>query len=246
MDASDPGTGQPLPLDVLERGLRDVVDRASRADRRRHRHRSSLPDLGWLTHSNRDDWAAARTALLEGRPSASSSASASATKDALDLLESAAFCVCLDDDAAPVSRAECAEHFWHGGRDWGRNRWMDKSIQLIVTANGKAGLVGEHSMCVAPWLDVGYLRRLVVLASFVSHTFRRIVRFLMFTRMDGMPVVGLADYLTKVTYGTCDGAAARGGGDCNVRGIFDGLDLSEMEPYVEKGTICQERLSTRE
>jgi hypothetical protein len=65
---------------------------------------------------------------------------------ALERLESAAFCICLDDDAAPVSRAECANHFWHGTSSHGNNRWMDKSIQLIVTANGKAGLVGEHSM----------------------------------------------------------------------------------------------------
>ena len=28
----------------------------------------------------------------------------------------------------------------------GSNRWFDKSIQLICTNNGKAGLVGEHSM----------------------------------------------------------------------------------------------------
>lgn len=34
----------------------------------------------------------------------------------------------------------------HGNISSGHNRWFDKSIQLIVTNNGKAGLVGEHSM----------------------------------------------------------------------------------------------------
>ena len=28
----------------------------------------------------------------------------------------------------------------------GRNRWYDKAMQFIVFANGKAGMLGEHSM----------------------------------------------------------------------------------------------------
>jgi carnitine O-acetyltransferase len=36
--------------------------------------------------------------------------------------------------------------FLTGGLGSGYNRWFDKSIQLICTANGKAGLLGEHSM----------------------------------------------------------------------------------------------------
>lgn len=34
----------------------------------------------------------------------------------------------------------------HGGLSSGHNRWFDKSIQIIVANNGKAGLLGEHSM----------------------------------------------------------------------------------------------------
>jgi hypothetical protein len=52
-------------------------------------------------------------------------------------------------------------------------------------------------------------------------------------RMDGMPVVGLADHLTKVTYGACTNHTDNG--QPNVRGIFDGIDLRVMEPFVEKG-----------
>jgi carnitine O-acetyltransferase len=133
LDASDPTTGQPYSLAALESALRDIVGRAQS-------NLTHAPELGYLTHSNRDDWASARAALLErGGPAAA---------EALERLESAAFCVCLDDAAAPVSRAECAEHFWHGSAAHGRNRWMDKSVQLIVAGNGKAGLVGEHSMYV--------------------------------------------------------------------------------------------------
>jgi carnitine O-acetyltransferase len=134
MDVCD-AHGTPYSLPLLERGLRDIVDRAAEAAAASH----PPPSLGWLTHSNRDDWANARNALLHNVPSAAA---------ALHNLESAMLCLCLDDQAQPTSRAECAWHFWHGGAESGKNRWMDKSIQLVVTQNGKAGLVGEHSMCV--------------------------------------------------------------------------------------------------
>jgi carnitine O-acetyltransferase len=127
--------GTPYSLPLLERGLRDIMDRAAEASAASR----STPALGWLTHSNRDDWANARNALLHNVPSAAA---------ALHALESAMLCLCLDDQAQPTSRAECAWQFWHGGAESGKNRWMDKSIQLVVTQNGKAGLVGEHSMYV--------------------------------------------------------------------------------------------------
>ena len=65
-----------------------------------------------------------------------------------------------------MSRRQCANIFWTGGLQSGDNRWFDKSIQIMCTKNGKAGLIGEHSMA------------------------------------DGMPMVDLADYLTKNDYGT--------------------------------------------
>ncbi len=46
----------------------------------------------------------------------------------------------------PVSRSECGNIFWTGGLSSGNNRWFDKSIQIMCTNNGKAGLIGEHSM----------------------------------------------------------------------------------------------------
>ena len=64
----------------------------------------------------------------------------------------------------PVSRRQCADIFWTGGLSSGNNRWFDKSVQIMCTKNGKAGLIGEHSMA------------------------------------DGMPMIDLADYLTKNSY----------------------------------------------
>jgi hypothetical protein len=54
--------------------------------------------------------------------------------------------------------------------------------------------------------------------------------------MDGMPVVAFADHVTKATYGSC--ANSTDNGLVNVRGIFDGIDLRVMEPFVEKGASC--------
>jgi Choline/Carnitine o-acyltransferase len=101
----------------------------------------------------------------------------------------------------PVSRQQCAALFLHGALTSGRNRWFDKSIQIIVTNNGKAGFLGEHSM------------------------------------MDGMPVVGLADQVTKTTYAianqrSTDGPVESGG----VQNIFEGVNLSlHTRAAIEQG-----------
>lgn len=86
-----------------------------------------------FTSLSRDDWAEIRNGLLKD------------IKEDLEVLESGAMLICIDDDS-PSSRKECAELFWHGGKDFGMNRWFDKSLQFICTTNGKAGLIGEHSM----------------------------------------------------------------------------------------------------
>lgn len=91
------------------------------------------PPLGVLTSEDRDAWADARDELLgchEGNEAA------------LRVIESAVLVLNLDEQA-PVSRTEVARALWHGD---GRNRWFDKCVQLAVFANGKAGLLGEHSM----------------------------------------------------------------------------------------------------
>merc|ERR1712150_267667 len=63
----------------------------------------------------------------------------------LEQLESGALLLCLDDET-PQSKRQCAELLWHGGLSSGYNRWFDKSCQVIVSNNGKAGILGEHSM----------------------------------------------------------------------------------------------------
>jgi carnitine O-acetyltransferase len=210
-------TGRALPLQVLEGYLEECKARADDMHRQAasgaHDAHDLPPQLGWLTSSNRDDWARARQTLCQDP----------ATKEALGLLESGAVLMCLDDEE-PVSRQECGQLFCFGGNvvgengadgadkgivKQGANRWFDKSIQLFCTNNGKAGLMGEHSM------------------------------------MDGMPVVGLANRITELTYDKCQQAEAanrRGGGVSvsdagrGVVSIFDNVHRTpQIDALVEKG-----------
>jgi Choline/Carnitine o-acyltransferase len=56
-------------------------------------------------------------------------------------IESALFAVCLDDTGVRKNIDESHLKFFHN-RD-ASNRWFDKSIQLIISNSGRAGLNGE-------------------------------------------------------------------------------------------------------
>lgn len=129
---------EPLPISVIENRLMKIIDLADKAEPSHH--------LGILTSDNRDTWANNRNQLLNF-----------GIEEDLETLQSGALLICLDDEA-PVSRTESATLFWHGGKSSGFNRWFDKSIQIMCTKNGKAGLIGEHSMMVS-----------AVFLSFFSH-----------------------------------------------------------------------------
>lgn len=123
----DAATGEVLSVSALESHLDRVAELAAS-------DKSEAPGFGYLTGDNRDVWATAHEALLELPGMA----------DAMEVLESG--CIMLSmDSASPSSRAQCAKQIYYGNGD-ASNRWYDKSIQLVVCPNGKAGLVGEHSM----------------------------------------------------------------------------------------------------
>jgi len=90
-----------------------------------------LPPLGVLTTLNRNHWALLRDELTTN----------SLNKESLEKVESALFVVCLDD-VTPSSPNEVSKVLLHGD---GRNRWFDKSLQLIIASNGKSGINMEHS-----------------------------------------------------------------------------------------------------
>lgn len=123
-------SGNPLPVTDLEEQLRQCIILADSFP-------SSRPRLGLMTSSDRDAWAEAREKLLQ--------VGGITMEDALEVLQSGALLLDLDDEA-PVSRQELGDLFWTGGLKSGSNRWFDKSIQIMVANNGKAGLIAEHSM----------------------------------------------------------------------------------------------------
>ncbi|KAI9683406.1 MAG: Carnitine O-acetyltransferase mitochondrial [Trizodia sp. TS-e1964] len=114
--------GQQLNTSELEHQFRRVYEIAKRA-----------PAVGMLTTEDRDIWTDARKKLIQANP---------ANKKALDVIETSAFLVCLDD-ASPVTLEERAHQYWHGD---GSNRWFDKPLQFIINENGTSGFMGEHSM----------------------------------------------------------------------------------------------------
>lgn len=128
----DEETGDPLPLSAIEDQLKQCIALADIKS-----SSAEDPKLGILTSQNRDHWATARSKLLD--------LGGEDMKNALDLLQSGAVLVNLDDES-PRSKTECGEIFLSGGEKSGENRWFDKSIQLIVTNNGKSAALCEHSM----------------------------------------------------------------------------------------------------
>ncbi|MBN3302245.1 CPT2 palmitoyltransferase, partial [Amia calva] len=89
----------------------------------------ALP-LGFLSSENRDVWAGLRQKLLEAGNEA-----------ALAQVDSALFCLCLDDEPMR-DHIHTSHNMLHGD---GSNRWFDKSFSIIMAADGEAAINFEHS-----------------------------------------------------------------------------------------------------
>ncbi len=85
--------------------------------------------VGHLTTMARAEWATTREALREA-----------GNAEALEEVETALFCLCLDEHL-PGSTEQACDQLLHG--DSG-NRWFDKSLSLVVFADGTAGINLEH------------------------------------------------------------------------------------------------------
>jgi carnitine O-acetyltransferase len=114
-------TGDPHTLDELTAALQAIVARATPAE--------PGTSVGHLTTKARAEWAASRARLLE-----------LGNAEALEAVESALFCVSLDD-VAPADARAASDQLLHGDS---ANRWFDKAVTLVVFADGTAGFNGEH------------------------------------------------------------------------------------------------------
>lgn len=88
--------------------------------------------VGYLTSENRDVWASLRQQL---------ESSSGKNSEILDKIDTAAYCLCLDD-TAPVEAEDMNRNMLYGN---GANRWFDKSFQLIICKNGLMAVNFEHA-----------------------------------------------------------------------------------------------------
>jgi carnitine O-acetyltransferase len=117
--------GRPHTPAELESGLRAVMAAGARPA-------APGASVGALTSKARAEWAESRQALIACHPG---------NAQLLDAVETALFCLCLED-TAPDDAAEACAHLLHGDS---RNRWFDKAISFVVFADGTAGVNAEHS-----------------------------------------------------------------------------------------------------
>ena len=94
--------------------------------------------LGSLTAAERNEWANLREEVEMNEDN----------KKNLDIIDSALFAVCIDDESVDMSSAEkvtqMGRQFLHGNALKG-NRWWDKSFSLLVSKNGICSCNFEHS-----------------------------------------------------------------------------------------------------
>lgn len=114
--------GVPHSLDDLQAGLRAVM----KAD-----PAGADTSAAHLTTMARAEWAAARESLLACHPR---------NAEALDDVETALFCVALED-FAPADVQDACDQLLYGDRG---NRWFDKAVSFVVFADGRAGINVEH------------------------------------------------------------------------------------------------------
>ncbi|APA99179.1 choline/carnitine O-acyltransferase [Nocardia seriolae] len=120
MDVIGPN-GIPYTPEDLVGGLHAVMKAGAR-------RASTNASPGHLTSLARADWAPIYAGL---RP---------ANAAAFDTIETALFCICLED-FAPRDTLHACDQLLHG--DSG-NRWFDKAVSFIVFADGAAGINVEH------------------------------------------------------------------------------------------------------
>ncbi|KAF9346923.1 Carnitine O-acetyltransferase mitochondrial [Mortierella sp. AD094] len=111
---------------------REIMIQLERIKKMADDDNTNVPEVGILSTGQRDQVARDRTTLFEAHFS---------NRAHMAKIESSIFVLCLDS-TSPSTSEEFSRACWHGD---GASRWFDKCFQLIVFANGRAGMNGEHS-----------------------------------------------------------------------------------------------------
>lgn len=132
----DEKSGRPLSVAALERALQQVVDQSAP---------SAKASLAVLTTAERDAWAGWRADLEAHSP---------VNRTSLAAIDDALFHMCLDEASVGVeggaepkgaAQVEAAVHLALCGEPQTAPRWFDKSITLMMSADGVPMLSFEHS-----------------------------------------------------------------------------------------------------
>ncbi|KAF9115552.1 Carnitine O-acetyltransferase mitochondrial [Mortierella sp. AM989] len=118
------------PSSVLS--SREIMIQLERIKKMADDDNTNVPEVGILSTGQRDQVANGRATLFEAHIS---------NQAHMAKIESSIFVLCLDS-TSPSTSEEFSRACWHGD---GASRWFDKCFQLIVFANGRAGMNGEHS-----------------------------------------------------------------------------------------------------
>ncbi|KAF9170153.1 Carnitine O-acetyltransferase mitochondrial [Mortierella sp. AD011] len=111
---------------------REIMIQLERIKKMADDDNTNVPEVGILSTGQRDQVAKDRNTLFEAHIS---------NRAHMAKIESSIFVLCLDS-TSPSTSEEFSRACWHGD---GASRWFDKCFQLIVFANGRAGMNGEHS-----------------------------------------------------------------------------------------------------
>ena len=122
---------QRLSIEAIQDQLMFIVN-----DVQQKCQRSRQAAICLLTGDHRDNWSEARLHLLQ---------LSEQNRNSMATIESALFAVSLDDHSLPDNYDAHYQNIAHGMD--GHNRWFDKSISIVTTSDGKAGMNGEHSPC---------------------------------------------------------------------------------------------------
>lgn len=154
-DNWDVGVNEEDIVCILEAIQAHATKIDSTQDENQQKYLNSVSALGVLTSLERNEWAKAREEMIKNSPK---------NAESFQLIDSALFVLVLDD-YVPKNKHDAAANMLHGSyqlAEWKEkagtcgmahleyqagtctNRWYDK-LQIIVTADGGAGINFEHS-----------------------------------------------------------------------------------------------------